>query len=421
MNEREAALKALYEIEFNGAYSNIALKNILSQCREMSRQSKAMTTALVYGVTDKKLTLDYYISSFSKIKLKKISKYILIILRMGIYQLIYMDKVPQSAAVNESVKLAKRYGHSASAGFVNGILRNVSKNSVEFPKAPNEYLSVKYSYPIWLCDKWIADFGFDFTEELMIAFEKNKKITLRPNTLKTTANEVSELLLKSGIETEIYNGMIISDGFDIEHNPLYADGYFTPQDIAAAETAKILEPHRGELVIDMCCAPGGKRTHIAELMGNEGKILAFDKYEHKIEIVKKNAERLGIDIIDVKTADACELNETLINSADRVLCDVPCSGLGIIGRKPDIKWNREETSDIEEIQKKILEHGAKYLKCGGVIVYSTCTIDKSENEAVTDAFIADNCDFVKDFEKTYYPNVDNTDGFYICKLRKKND
>ena len=255
----------------------------------------------------------------------------------------------------------------------------------------------------------------------MIAFEKNKKITLRPNTLKTTANEVSELLLKNGIETEINNGMIISDGFDIEHNPLYADGYFTPQDIAAAETAKILEPHRGELVIDMCCAPGGKTTHIAELMENEGKILAFDKYEHKIEIVKKNAERLGIDIIDVKTADACELNETLINSADRVLCDVPCSGLGIIGRKPDIKWNREETSDIEEIQKKILENGAKYLKCGGVIVYSTCTIDKSENEAVTDAFIADNCDFVKDFEKTYYPNVDNTDGFYICKLRKKND
>lgn len=421
MNEREAALKALYEIEFNGAYSNMAVKNVLSQNRDMSPQGKALFTALVYGVVDKKLTLDYYISNFSKIRLKKISKYILLILRMGIYQLIFMDKIPESAAVNESVKLAKRYGHGASAGFVNGVLRTASKSSIKYPESKNEYLSVKYSYPMWLCDKWIDEFGFDFTEEMMKAFEKNKQITLRPNLLKTTQNELCTLLNECGVEAEPCGDHITTKGFDIEKNPLYVQGYFTPQDVAASDTAKVLEPQSGDVVIDMCSAPGGKTTHIAELMRNRGKILAFDKYEHKIEIVNKNAKRLGIDIIEAKVSDACVFDKVLQGIADRVLCDVPCSGLGIIGRKPDIKWNRENISDINQIQKAILKNGAKYLKIGGTLVYSTCTLEKSENEGVIEEFLLENADFEKVYEKTYYPHMDNTDGFYICKLRKKND
>lgn len=421
MNEREAALKALYEIEFNGAYSNMAIKDILSRNCDMSPQGKALFTALVYGVIDKKLTLDYYITNFSKIKLKKISKYILLILRMGIYQLIFMDKIPESAAVNESVKLAKRYGHGASAGFVNGILRTVSKSSISYPENKNEYLSVKYSYPLWLCDKWIGEFGFEFTEDMMKAFEKNKQITLRPNLLKTTKEELSTLLNDSGIKTEICNDHITTSGFDIEKNELYLQGYFTPQDIAASDAAKVLEPKSGEVVIDMCSAPGGKTTHIAELINNRGRILAFDKYSHKIEIVKKNAKRLGIDIIEARESDACVFDNTLQGVADKVLCDVPCSGLGIIGRKPDIKWNREDISDINQIQKKILKNGAKYLKNGGILVYSTCTLEKSENEGVIEGFLSENADFERLYEKTYYPHMDNTDGFYICKLRKKND
>ena len=421
MNEREAALKALYEIEFNGAYSNMAVKNALSKNRDMSPQGKALFTALVYGVVDKKLTLDYYISNFSKIKLKKISKYILLILRMGIYQLIFMDKIPESAAVNESVKLAKRYGHGASAGFVNGVLRTVLKSSIKYPENKNEYLSVKYSYPMWLCDKWIDEFGFEFTEEMMKAFEKNKQITLRPNLLKTTQDELYTLFAKNGVEAKMCEDYIITQGFDIENNPLYIQGYFTPQDSAASDAAKVLDPQSGDVVIDMCSAPGGKTTHIAELMQNRGKILAFDKYDHKIEIVNKNAKRLGIDIIEAKVSDACVFDKTLWGVADRVLCDVPCSGLGIIGKKPDIKWNRENISDINQIQKKILNNGAKYLKNGGILVYSTCTIEKSENEGVIEEFLLENTDFERLYEKTYYPHLDNTDGFYICKLRKKND
>lgn len=419
MNVREDALKALYDIEFNGAYSNMAVKNVLSEKKDMSKQDKALFTALVYGVTDKKLTLDYYIRQFSKIRLKKISKYILLILRMGIYQLVFMDKIPQSAAVNESVKLAKRYGHSASAGFVNGVLRSVSGSKIEYPNEQNEYLSVKYSFPLWLCNRWIEEFGFDFTESMMRAFEENKRITLRPNNLKVTAEELIKMLSDEGIKAEISENAVVTDGFDIEHSRLYREGYFTAQDTAAMMAAEVLAPESGEYVIDMCSAPGGKTTHIAEIMKNKGRISAFDIYEHKAEIIRKNAERLGISIIDVSVWDASVYDEKLKNTADRVLCDVPCSGLGIIGRKPDIKWNRDEESDITSVQKKILENGAEYLKKGGALVYSTCTVEKSENEDITAAFLNTHKNFEKLYEKTFYPHTDGTDGFYICKMKKQ--
>lgn len=418
MNAREAALKALYEIEYNGAYSNMAVKAALKNSG-MSDNDKALFTALVYGTVDKKITLDYYICRFSKIKPKKISKYIMLILRMGIYQLIFTDKIPESAAVNESVKLAKRYGHGASAGFVNGVLRSVAKSGeIEYPKKKDEYLSVKYSYPLWLCRKWIDDFGFEFAENMMRIFGESKQITLRANTLKTNNEELKERLSALGICAEIKDGAVITDGFDIEGCILYRNGYFTPQDTAAMQTAKILEPKAGERIIDMCSAPGGKTTHLAELMENKGEILAFDIYAHKTELVKKNAERLGIGIIKTEVKNAAEFDSSLAGTADRVLCDVPCSGLGIIGRKPDIKQNGDRSAELCSIQKKILENAGEYVKCGGVIVYSTCTVEKSENEGITGDFLEKHDNFEKLYEKTFYPHIDGTDGFYICKMRK---
>ncbi len=419
MTAREAALKALYEIEYNGAYSNMAVKNTLKNS-DMSERDKALFTALVYGVSDKKITLDYYISKFSKIKLKKISKYILLILRMGVFQLVFTDKIPQSAAVNESVKLAKRYGHGASAGFVNGVLRSVSKCSeIEYPKEKDEYLSVKYSFPLWLCRKWTEEFGFEFTENMMRSFGESKPITLRANTLKTTNEELVKMLSDLGINAEIKDGAVVTDGFDIEKNTLYKEGYFTPQDTAAMKTAEILAPKPGDTVIDMCAAPGGKTTHIAEIMKNSGRILAFDIYNHKTELVKKNAERLGIDIIKTDVRDAAEFDKSLSGIADCILCDVPCSGLGIIGRKPDIKQNEDRSPELCKIQAKILENACIYLKEGGVIVYSTCTVEKAENEGITGAFLEKHGNFEKLYEKTFYPHTDGTDGFYICKMRKK--
>ncbi len=417
INEREIAMKAIYDVEFNGAYSNMALKKALSD-KDLPRQDRAFITSLVYGVIGKRITLDYVIGKFSKLKPKKISKFILIILRMGIYQIMFMDKVPESAAVNESVKLAKRYGHGASAGFVNGILRNVSKTEIEYPSDAEEYLSVKYSFPPYLCKKWTEDFGCEFTEELLKGFTKEPKLNIRPNTLKTTAEDLMGKLAEKGVKVRIKDDYIVSEGFDIAGDSLYREGFYTVQDAAAMNAAKILAPKEGETVIDMCAAPGGKTTHMAELMKNKGKIYAFDVYEHKIELIKRNAARLGVTIIDASISDGCVFDEKYREAADKILCDVPCSGFGIIRRKPEIKQNREDISGLPAIQRKILENASKYLKKNGEIAYSTCTIEKEENEAVTGGFLADNGNFEKLYEKTFYPHTDDTDGFYICKMKR---
>lgn len=417
INSRETAMKVLYEIEYEGAYSNMALKKALRN-GEISHRDKAFITHLVYGVTDKKLTLDYIISKFSKIKLKKISKYILIILRMGVYQIKFMDKVPESAAVNECVKLARRYGHSASAGFVNGMLRNVVRIDIEYPKDKIKYMSVKYSVPLWLCKKWINDFGYEFTNELLKSFEQSARVCVRPNTLKITAQRLSDKLNDEGNKAEVKNNLVYIKGLDIGNDELYKKGYYTVQDEAAYTAGKVLAPKVGETIIDMCAAPGGKTTHLAELMCNKGEIFAFDIHEHKIEIIQKNAERLGISIIKTEISDGSVFNEKYAERADKILCDVPCSGLGIIRRKPEIKWNRNETDDFHSLQEQILLNASRYLKRGGELVYSTCTINKEENEEVTSGFLNENSNFEKLYEKTFYPHIDNTDGFYICKIKR---
>lgn len=417
INSREIAMKVLYEIEYEGAYSNMALKNALRH-GEISHRDKAFITHLVYGVTDKKLTLDYIISKFSKIKLKKISKYILIILRMGVYQIKFMDKVPESAAVNECVKLARRYGHGASAGFVNGMLRNVVRSDIEYPKDKIEYMSVKYSVPLWLCKKWINDFGYEFTNELLKSFEQSARVCVRPNTLKITEQELSDKLNDEGNKAEVKNNLVYIEGFDIGNDELYKKGYYTVQDEAAYTAGKVLAPKSGETVIDMCAAPGGKTTHLAEIMCNKGEIFAFDIHEHKIAIIQKNAERLGISIIKTEISDGSVFNKKYAEKADKILCDVPCSGLGIIRRKPEIKWNRNEDDDFHSLQEQILLNASKYLKKGGELVYSTCTINKEENEEVTSGFLKENSNFEKLYEKTFYPHIDNTDGFYICKIKR---
>ncbi len=414
VSAREAAMKVIYDVEFNGAYSNMALKKALPA--DMERRDRAMAASLVYGVTDKKLTLDYVICKFSKLKIKKLSKYILIILRMGIYQLMFMDKVPVSAAVNESVKLARRYGHASSAGYVNGVLRSVSKASIEYPTDKTEFLSVRYSFPENMCKKWINDFGYEFTEEMMKAFEQPPKMCLRANTLKITADDLLDRLGGGG-ETR-GDIVVMSAGFDVAADDMYKKGFYTVQDEAAYSAVKTLAPKAGETVIDMCAAPGGKTTAMAEMMKNTGKIYAFDLYEHKTELIDKNAERLGITIIETFARDSGVFDSAFENSADKVMCDVPCSGHGVIRRKPEIKWSVNENADLPRIQRRILDNAARYVKVNGEIVYSTCTVEKEENECVTSAFLSDNGAFEKVYEKTFYPHIDGTDGFYVCKMKR---
>lgn len=434
-NTRETALRVLYEVEKNGAYSNMALKRALAESG-YSPQDKAFVTNLVYGTVKRKITLDYVISRYSKVKLKKLSVYILLILRMGVYQIMFTDKIPESAAVNESVKLARRYGHSASAGYVNGVLRSVirGRDSLEYPKERAEYLSVKYSYPTELVQLWGDDFGYEFAEKLMKSSNDEPPMILRVNTLKTDTEALIKLLCENGINAEKAGHLpyaVKAEGFDVAKNEYYRNGFFTVQDLSAMTAGAALEPFEGCTVVDVCAAPGGKTTHIAQLMNNKGSITAFDIHKHKTELIKKNAERMGIDIINAVCFDSTNIYKPLVGGADRVLCDVPCSGLGIIRRKADIKNNPLPDSGLYEMQYKILENAALYLKSGGEIVYSTCTINKRENEDIINKFL----DNHKDFETvdisgitgresavcgyvTYYP-TDGMDGFFICRMKKK--
>lgn len=433
-NARDLAMHILYDIEYNGAYSNMAIKNAFLKNRDISLVDKGFVTRLVYGVVSRKLTLEYIISQYSKIKLKKISKYILIILKMGIYQLEFMDKVPDSAAVNESVKLAKRYGHGASAGFVNGLLHTVIKNKVKFPDDEILRLSYEYSYPENLIKKWCDDFGFDFTKELISKMNEDAKITLRVNTEKITAEE----LVKENENFKIsplYENALICEGFDVGNSEIYKSGKVIAQDISAMMASLVLSPKSGEKVLDICAAPGGKTTHIAQLMNNTGEVVACDIHEHKIKIIEENAKRMGFDIIKSKLMDATKLNDEFLEQFDKVLADVPCSGYGIIRRKPDIKWKNENTDDICAVAKEILTNASKYVKIGGELVFSTCTINKEENEERLKEFLKDNKNFetvditeylplelrhktAKNGYVTFYPNTDSVDGFFIAKMKR---
>lgn len=421
INAREAALLALCKIEYEGAYSNMAVKDVLSG--DFDGRDKGLITELVYGVVRRKLTLDYIISKYSKIKLKKLSKYLIMILRMGVYQIYFTDKIPDSAAVNESVKLSKKYC-GKSSGFANAILHSVirGREILEYPKDKVEFLSVKYSFPEELVKMFLQ---FDFCEELLKALNEEPKTTVRVNRLK------EEELTGEFEETPLYEHARTVKGTDMAALEDYREGRVIPQDIAAMMASEALSPKPGEVCVDMCSAPGGKTTHIAELMQNSGKVYAFDIHPHKVEIIRKNAERMGITIIEAEVADATEAKKELLGVADKVLADVPCSGLGIIRRKPDIKWNKDDISELPEIQYKILENAAGYLKPGGELVYSTCTLNKCENEDVVCRFLENNKDF--EFVKiqlpgplmrendgyiTLYPNRDGTDGFFISKIKR---
>ena len=442
---REAALKILYETEQKDGYLNIVFANHM-RGSDLPREERALAKELVSGVMQHKITLDYVIRSYSSIRLKKISPYILQILRKGIYQLYYMDKIPASAAVNESVKLAKKYGHKASSGFVNAILHKASDaGKIKLPdKKQNvaEYLSVAYSHPGELVKWYIETFGVDRAESLLAQNNVTPPIEARVNTLKASREDVIKILADEGItahESDITGcGIVLERGKNPEKTRAYHDGLFSIQGISSQLAALALSPKAGETVLDLCCAPGGKTAHLAELMKNEGEILASDLYEHRLSQVRENAKRLGISIIKASQMDALAEKKEYLNKADKILLDVPCSGLGIIRRKPDIKY-KDELSDFGElvlIQKNILNICAKYLKIEGELIYSTCTINPQENMGVVNSFLEKNPDFCivsaaseyigdkinSDMEKGYitlYPDSHGCDGFFICKLKRR--
>ncbi len=426
MNGREAAFLALIKFERGKTYINMALNEVFSQ-NDISGLERSFATELTYGCLKNRLLLDYVISRFSKIKIRKMSAQVRTILEIGAFQIIMLDRVPDSAACDESVKLARKFA-GRSRGFVNGVLRSLcrGKNDIVYPDRADdeaEYLSITLSFPKWIVEHIISDYGTDTCEKILSAANKAYPPYIRQNRLKKRDNFIA-LIKADGIsaepDSEIEGCFKVHGGLNISESDTYKNGLFTVQNRSSQLATLALEPKPGMFVIDMCAAPGGKTTHIAELMDNRGEIRAFDIHKHKIGLINAAAERLGIDIITAEALDASVPVSDYIGKADRVLLDAPCSGLGVIHSKPDIRWTRRE-GDIEElvkIQRGLLETAAKYVKSGGIMVYSTCTILKAENERQIERFLEKHSDFKLVSQKTLLTHETEGSGFYIAKLFK---
>lgn len=443
---REAALKILFEVNEKGAYSNIALNRHL-ESSGLQGVDRAFATELVYGVLKWRLALDHVIENFSSVKLKKISPWIMNILRLGVYQLLYTSRVPESAACNESVKLAAKHGHRASSGFVNALLRNVAKNRDRLEPAEDmadrvPYLSVKYSHPEWMVRKFTDLFGDGFTESLLKADNEVPEFSVRVNSLRTTAGELIRDLEAEGVGAVpgkyLDEALILKNPSAVARLEAFKKGLFQVQDESSMLAAKALDPKPGEFVLDACSAPGGKATHVAQLMQNRGAVLARDVFEHKTKLVMSAAARLGIDIIRTEVYDSSLPDEAHAGKFDRILLDAPCTGLGIMRRKPEIRWSREAEDEkaVTELQLKLIKAVSSALKPGGTMVYSTCTILPRENRELVRRFLEEDGAFDLDDITPYipeklkgyaeekgmlqlYPNRDGIDGFFIARLRKR--
>lgn len=440
---RSLALETLLGAEKMGRYINLATDSSIKSA-DMSDSDRALFTSLVYGVTERRITLDYIISAMASHGGSHIEPRVRGILRLGLYQLIYMNKIPAHAAVNETVALCKSKGERS---FVNAILRNYQRDGhsrVVFPSEKDDktrYLCVTYSFPKWICASLIRDYGYENAKGILSTFsDEVPSATLRINTTKTSVPEYKALLDKEGISYTdapyADSALKLEDGAIISKLPGYSEGLFFIQDEASQISTKILAPKPHELIIDTCSCPGSKSFGAAIEMKNEGKIYSFDLHKNKLSLIESSAARLGIDIIETREQDGKRPDETLFGMADRIICDVPCSGLGVMAKKPDIRYKSEEDiAALAPLGLEILSKSADYLKAGGVLLYSTCTLRRDENENTIEEFLRTHEDFTlcpfslesndpksPDIEcggmLTLMPHVHHTDGFFIAKLKK---
>lgn len=433
---RLTVVKMLMKMESSEAYSNLLLDHAFNEA-ELSDRDKAFAAALFYGVLERRLTLDHVIRTNSKIAFEKLDKAAVQILRTGLYQLLYMPSVPESAAVNESVKMCKKLKCFSAQGFVNGMLRSFIRSGKKISYlgiSPEKRLSVEYSCPEWLTEKFISEYGMDFAVRALKASVGKPPVYARVNVLRTTTDKVIAELAKQRIKAAPYPGLVncirLEKAGDIEKCAPFRQGLFHVQDISSQLCCLTLRPVVNETVLDVCAAPGGKSFTLAELMGNNGKLYSMDLHDMRVGLIEDGAARLGIKIITAMQNDASKFNGAL-PQADRVLCDVPCSGFGVIRRKPEIKYKPpEEFAGLPEIQYQILETSARYVKSGGTLVYSTCTLSRAENDDVADRFAAAHPEFMPivqpvplsapgDYKRTYCPDENGGDGFFTASFRRK--
>jgi len=445
MEARHLALKVLFQVNEEGAYANLALEQAMAQFQLADPRDRGLATELVYGCIKYKGRLDWIINQYAKPKVEKMAPWIRNIMRLGLYQIMFLDKVPVSAAINEAVKLAKKYGHQGTVKFVNGVLRNIERNKdkINYPdltQEPIQHISIVYSFPVWLVERWVQDFGVENTVKLCTFFNSPSPLWIRTNTLKISRQALKETLIKQGIDCmeseKTPEGLKILASLDVGGLEEFKRGFFTVQDESSMLVSHILAPQRDRLILDVCSGPGGKTSHLAQLMENKGEILAFDVHEHRLELIRETCRRLGINIVQTILQDARFTTRVVKEPVDGVLVDAPCSGLGVLGRRPDARWRKkpEDISALQEIQKEILNEAARLVKPGGTLVYSTCTITQEENNAVVQDFLKKNPDFRLDenlpkflpYESQagsegwlqFLPFKDNMDGFFIARLQR---
>ena len=438
---RKIAFNSLYRIIYDEAYSALILNNAIKD-NHLDKLDSGFLSHLMYGVLERKILLDYIISQYSKVKPKKIENKTLLILELGLYQILFMDKVPDSAAVNECVKLSKKVGAYKSTGFINAVLRSFLRNDMKYSLPPEsdkiKHLSIKYSCPEFLVKMWLEQYGEDITIGVLSGLDSRPPLTIRVNTLKCTKSQLVEKLLLDGLKVSdisfLDNALNVENTGSIENLYSFINGEFYVQDSASQLSCEMLDVKDGMTVCDVCAAPGGKSIYTAIRMNNKGNVYSYDLYPHKIKLIKEATARLGVNIIKADVRDALS-QSPLPEHCDRMICDVPCSGLGIIRRKPEIRYKKATIVDnLPDLQYSILCNNAEKLSSGGVLIYSTCTLNNAENIGVVQRFLDEHSDFVAqpldlpegvshlidepDNVLTLFPFKDMTDGFFIAKFRK---
>ncbi|MBU8877776.1 16S rRNA (cytosine(967)-C(5))-methyltransferase RsmB [Bacillus sp. FJAT-29790] len=442
-NVRETAMDLLESVEKNQSYSNLLLNNAINK-NNINPKDIGLLTELTYGTLQRKMSLDYFLQPFLKGN-KKIESWVMQLLRLTLYQMVYLDKIPDRAAIYEAVEIAKSRGHKGISGMVNGVLRNIQRQglpSLEEIKEPSERLAIETSHPLWLVKRWVEQLGFEKTKQMCEINLTAPLQTARVNFTKTTREECLSLLTEEGFHVE--PSKVIPEAIkcyrgNLANSNAFKDGLITIQDESSMLVAYALGVAENEKVLDACAAPGGKSTHIAEKLQNTGQVVSLDLHEHKIKLINDNAGRLDLSNIQTSALDSRKVQEHFEKeSFDRILLDAPCSGLGVMRRKPDMKYTKNEVdlSQLHNIQKNLLKAVSPLLKKGGILVYSTCTIDMEENQHVVASFLAENTDyegdtsvkermpemirpFVKKYDLQLLPQDIGSDGFYIACLRKK--
>lgn len=444
-NGREISLRSLVEFEVrNGPCDSIIDKEITRHRARVRPVEIALATEIYYGVIRRLNTIDWILSGILDRPLGSLTPWIRNVLRTGVYQIVYLDRIPARAAVSEAVKLAKKFGHPGTAALTNAVLRRVPRTPVYPDPAEDEvgFLALLESHPRWMVERWLKRWGRDFTFLLMRANNVPAPTFIRVNRLKTDRERLRSLLEAEGFE--LSGGRYLNESLEVRgvtaglsRSRPFLQGLFFIQDEASMLPARLLDPKPGETVIDACSAPGGKATHLAELMGDEGRVIAVDMNPKRLELVKDNSKRLGLSSIETVCMDSRAIGSAMAGRADKVLVDAPCSGLGTIRRKPDLKWRRKphDIEALSRLQEEILGGVAPAVKSGGVLVYSTCTTEEKENEAQVRKFLDKHPEFELDDPTGFlpqdlvskksgdcvvtYPHIHGVDGFFVARMRRR--